>query len=303
MKYLCASAAVALMLIGPAAAADLPLKAPVKAPAPVLSWTGFYVGGNVGYGWGRSWSQVDSFDSNGSDGFLSGTANGWFNVDQFSSSLRHSGVLGGAQAGYNWQFANNWVSGVEADIQYADVRGSNRNTLFLQPGVFGNTFPFTNDTSRTLQWFGTLRGRLGILATPSLLLYGTGGLAYGETRASGTIANAPPPGFNNSIGASGLSCAATGPTPTACYSGSGSRTSVGWAAGAGGEYKLSANWSAKLEYLHVELPGQTITMTSPSPPSAPGLFINYRFNREAVDIVRVGVNYQFTSAAPLVAKY
>jgi outer membrane immunogenic protein len=302
MKYLCAGAAVTLMMIGPAAAADLPVKAAVKVPPPALSWTGFYLGANLGYGWGRTGSQVDSFDPNGSDGFLSGTANGWFNVDQFTSSLRHSGVLGGAQAGYNWQFSN-WVGGIETDIQYADLRGSSRSTLFLQPGSFGNTFPFTNDTARTLQWFGTLRGRLGFLATPNLLLYGTGGLAYGETRASGTISIAPPPGFSNSTSVGGLSCAATGPATTVCYSGSGSRTSVGWAAGAGGEYKLSANWSAKLEYLHVELPGQTITMTSPSPPSAAGLFINYRFDRESVDIVRVGVNYQFSSAAPLVAKY
>ena len=89
---------VALMAV-PAAAADMsyPAPAPVAsyAPAPVFTWTGFYLGANAGYGWGEADASPD--------------------VD---------GFLGGLQAGYNWQGAGPLVFGVEADIQYADVSSS-----------------------------------------------------------------------------------------------------------------------------------------------------------------------------------
>ena len=75
---------------------------------------------------------------------------------------------------------------------------------------------------------------------------------------------------------------------------------MGWTAGAGFEHKITSNLTAKFEYLRLELPGQTATLVSP-PPSSPGVFIGYRFNREAFDIVRVGLNYQF--AGPVVARY
>jgi outer membrane immunogenic protein len=259
MKRLLGSAALAMMLAAPAMAADMAVKAPLyKAPPPppVLSWTGFYLGANAGYGWGRTSNTADPGDP-ATAFFLGG---GVFTPEQFATSVRQSGVIAGAQAGYNWQLSPNWVGGIEADLQYAHVKGSPVTTLLLAPG-----FPWTNEVERSLQWFGTVRGRLGFLATPNLLLYGTAGLAYGETKASGTISN---------VSAGGILVIAVPPAafvcigPAACYAGSSTRTSVGWTAGVGGEYKITGNWSAKLEYLHVELPGQTVTLASP-PPSTP----------------------------------
>ena len=140
---------------------------------------------------------------------------------------------------------------------------------------------------------------------PDLLLYGTGGLAFGETKANGSIVLAPPPGVTATLswtsGASTFFCTAAGPATSTCDAGSGSRTSVGFAVGAGAEYHLWGNLTAKLEYLHVDLGGQTVTLVSPSPPSTPGVFTNYVFNREQVNIVRVGVNYKF--GGPVIAKY
>jgi outer membrane immunogenic protein len=266
-------------------------KTAINAPVAVVSWTGFYGGINGGYGWDRTSGSVDSAADPATVIFLGGGS--WFTPDQFASAFRQSGGIIGAQAGYNWQFSDRWVGGVEIDIQYAHVHGSSSNVLFLNPAFFGTDFPFTSNTERTLEWFGTLRGRLGYLATPSLLIYGTGGMAFGKTTSNGSVAITAATNSSIGIGAGGssLSCS-NATTAMPCYIGSGSRTSVGWAAGAGFEYKFSSNMTAKVECLHVDLGGQTINLVSP-PPSTPGVAIQYGLNREGVDIVRVGLNYGF----------
>src|SRR5260221_3293174 len=193
-------------LTGVASAADMPVKAPKRVVEAAFNWTGFYIGANAGYGRGKNQSgSIEALDP-ASALFVSFD----LSPDQFANPFRHRGWRVGGQAGYNLQISRNWVAGVEADIQYADVRGDGSNVLFLGP-----TFPFTVNTERKLEWFGTVRGRLGYLVTPDLLLYGTGGLAYGKTSASGSILNSPPPGSTNSIviatGDSTFVCAATGP--------------------------------------------------------------------------------------------
>src|SRR5262245_11741944 len=99
-------------------------------------------------------------------------------------------------------------------------------------------------------------------AVPNLLIYGTAGFAYGRTQASGSIVLAPPPGFSAHMvfqtGGLSLECGAVGPATATCFAGSGSRTSVGWTVGAGLEYNLWGNVTAKLEYLHIDLGGQTV---------------------------------------------
>ncbi|QRG07450.1 porin family protein [Xanthobacter dioxanivorans] len=135
------AALVAGSISGPAAAADLArapvAKAPVAIPVPVFSWTGFYIGGNAGYDWG---SGQDALAVAGVD------PKGW---------------LAGGQVGYNYQFSNNIVAGVEADVQGGDISGG------------------TPAVSSTLDVFGTVRARLGY-AFGRVLPYVTGGLAWGN---------------------------------------------------------------------------------------------------------------------------
>jgi outer membrane immunogenic protein len=130
----------ALAFSAPATAADIPTRGPIykAAPAPVFNWTGFYVGAHIGYGFGG-----DTDPSGGLD---------------------MDGIFGGAQLGYNWQFARNWVFGIEADISASDI---NDNALF------------TN-----LDYFGTVRARLGY-TWDRTMLYGTGGFAFGDNTILG----------------------------------------------------------------------------------------------------------------------
>jgi outer membrane immunogenic protein len=137
-----------LLFAGPALAADLSRPPPYKAPAlmPVFSWTGWYIGGNIGYGWGEN---TDPGISSNRINFGPGTF----------PNLSPKGVIGGGQIGYNWQVNPNWVVGLEADFQGADIKdsGTKATTLFVN-GV-GN--PATNSLSEKLDFLGTVRGRLG----------------------------------------------------------------------------------------------------------------------------------------------
>ena len=107
-----------------------------------------------------------------------------------TSSPRLDGVLGGAQIGYNWQ-ANAWVFGLEADIQGTSEDGSGSASETVTPaGLLILALPPTTGTlnySEKLPWFGTVRGRLGVLANPNWLFYATGGLAYGEVDTNTTF--------------------------------------------------------------------------------------------------------------------
>jgi outer membrane immunogenic protein len=311
-KLFLASAALVALNVGSSAfAADMPVKARrAPPPPPVYSWTGFYVGVNAGYGRTDTSADIVSSDP-ASAGFLNqqGILGPAFS-GSFASSFHQKGWIAGLQAGYNWQFAGNWVGGFETDIQYARITGSFFNRIFFQPGAFGTSVPFDLSSERRLEWFGTVRGRLGVLLFPNLLVYGTAGLAYGHTQASASIVLQPQPGgglnaVNNFAGGLLFVCEAPG-AGSACYAGSDSRTSVGWAAGAGFEFNVWGNVTAKLEYLHVDLGGQTVKLISPSPPSSPGVFIDYGFNRERVDIVRAGLNYRFDwgkTPVAVMAKY
>ena len=178
-------AAIASLLSTSAFAADMAPRMYTKAPAPIVevyNWTGFYIGGNVGYSWGRSRD----------DSTLTNTAG----TVLFASSDRSdlNGVLGGGQIGYNWQMQN-WVWGLEADIQATDEKGSRFFTCptgvctptFGVIAVFPGPAVPVSPLDQKIEWFGTVRGRAGILAAPKVLLYATGGLAYGEVRTAETI--------------------------------------------------------------------------------------------------------------------
>jgi outer membrane immunogenic protein len=274
------SAAASLLATG-AFAADLPVKAPVytKAPAyvePVFTWTGFYLGGNVGYSWGNA------DNSTTLDRFLTGLPLPGTLVGTNTGSNNANGVIGGAQAGYNWQMSN-WLVGLETDIQGSDERGSSTITCLGCADVGTN---ITTNLTQRLNWFGTFRGRAGVLATPDVLLYATGGLAYGEVNVGGSVTG------DGAIG-----------TTTVVLPGT-SSTRTGWTAGAGVEGHIGGNWTAKLEYLYVDLgtvSGGPVELLGILVPVrvAPGLSYSSHFTD---NIVRVGINYHF-NGGPVVAKY
>ena len=241
---------------GQALAADLPPRGYNKAPAmaaSVTNWSGLYVGGNVGYGSG-----------NGNTAF---SFSPLFAFDNAALDTKSKGVIGGAQIGYNWQIGA-IVTGLEVDIQGSGIEGSaKRSPLF---DTDGNRFipgSFLS-TEQKLSWFGTVRGRLGATVTPDLLLYTTGGLAYGHVDASANT-------FFNS---------------TEQFPATISKTKAGWTVGAGAEWMFARNWSAKLEYLFVDL-GSVSAIAQPTLTQDTARVANSWQAKE--NIARVGVNYHF----------
>jgi outer membrane immunogenic protein len=260
-RMLIGIAAAASLAATGALAADLPAWTYTKAPVyvdPIYDWTGFYVGGNLGYSWGRS-SDTSTLTNATTGAVLLTTSD--------RSDL--NGIVGGGQIGYNWQMQN-WLYGFEADIQGTGEKGT-RNFTF-SPGLIIGTnlvptlvIPFA--LSQKIDWFGTVRGRVGVLATPRVLLYVTGGLAYGEVDSNETIVVTP---FSNS------------------------NTKVGYTVGAGIEGVISGNWTAKLEYLYVDLGRVNGSFTL-------GTDTSSYSSRITDNVLRVGLNYKF--GGPVVAKY
>lgn len=269
----------AAVACGPAFAADLAptYKAPVKALTPVASWTGFYVGGNVGYDWSSGSSGISVLST---DPALAAPLAVFVAAGSLPAALSPSakGVIGGGQFGYNWQVSPQWLVGLEADFQGSDVKGS--TTQVLAPAGFDVT---STTVTKGIDWFGTVRGRVGVLVAPQWLLYGTGGFAYGRTKSSFGITD-----LTNGcvVGA------------TICASAASSGTSTGWSAGAGTEVMFAPNWSFKAEYLYVDLGRRTLNVASSTIPAI--VFTTSTPFRK--QIARVGINYHF-SAGPVVAKY
>ena len=196
-KTMSALGVAAVLAAGAAHAADLPY-ATKAAPAytsqqPAFSWTGFYAGANIGGG-------------------FSGT--GAFNSVLGPNTSRADGMLGGVQAGYNYQVSPRFVVGIENDLMGTGIKTR------LTPG---------NQVS--LPYFGTGRARAGVTFMDShLLVYGTGGMAFGEVKDSGI-----------------------------------DKMRLGWTAGGGVEWAFRQNWSAKLEYLYTDLSKDLKKDTPPLP--------------------------------------
>ena len=192
-----AIAVAAALTAAPAFAADMPAQAPVYtkalAVAAVYDWTGFYVGGNIGYGWGENTDPSLSVINPGDDGsigsFLTGLPG--FASGNLFPNLNPSGVFGGGQIGYDQQFGT-WVLGVVADIQASDFKAS--GLVSTPPATTGSTLD--ESLSAKINWFGTVRGKAGV-AMNDWLFYGTGGLAYGNTES--TIGFACTPGSDRCI--------------------------------------------------------------------------------------------------------
>ena len=219
----------------------------------------------------------------------------------FSTGLGNgAGFIGGGQFGYNWQFNGRGVAGFETDIAWT---GQNRNAAFASSTLISGFAPDAEADNATissrLDYFGTVRGRLGFLAAPSFLLYGTGGLAYGRVHSSTVeAALVTPP-----AGCAGVACPGSG-------GGSFSDTRVGWTAGAGGEWMFAPNWSAKLEYLYYDLGSVNYATGLTQVCNGAGCLFNgvvigsttgTTSLRYTGSIARVGVNWHFNG--PVVAQY
>jgi outer membrane immunogenic protein len=244
------------------------------------------VRGNVGYSWGRERT----------DGTLTGTQN----VSVFRTAgptlvppsvttaiaapligrANMDGVIGGGQIGYNWQ-ASKWLFGLEADFQGSDERAT-ADVCTVAGCPLGSSVLTAN---YKLDWFGTVRGRAGFLATDRVLLYATGGLAYGHLAASAPL------------------------VPLSWGS-----TRAGWTVGAGAEAAIDRNWSVKVEYLYMDLgnigssgASATTVTNAPNTPSqgfntVTTTTLTSAFTTKFTDnIVRVGVNYRW--GGPVVARY
>lgn len=192
LSLLLSTAAAATLMAGSAMAADLGMRAapvPSYAPTPLYNWTGFNIGVHAGYLWG--------------DADVSGYAPGVPDIDLDSA-------FGGIQLGYLWQ-SNALVFGIETDFSFTDASGSS----YYQP---------SEGLSVELDWFGTVRGKVGY-AIDNVLIYGTGGLAYGHISADE---------INFGSGAST------------------DKTKLGWTAGAGVDWAFAKNWTVGVEYRYMD---------------------------------------------------
>lgn len=291
-RSLIAGASAALLFATNASAADLARPAYTKAPpmtGPVYGWTGFYVGVNGGYGWGRANTTI-------------APSAGPFPTTPFVPfGQKLDGGLGGAQIGYSWQLDRSWLVGLEADIDGTGERASTTLTsVGPRYGAFPNGLPNplgpdfnaiatqTANLSYDLPWFATFRGRAGLLADPQTLLYVTGGLAVGEFKFSTQT--------TTSVQVFTPGPAGTTPVPPAfVFAGPGvssNDTRLGWTVGGGIERKFSPNWSAKLEYLYMDFGTKTYFAGTANQTD-----VSFRDQ-----VVRAGINFSF-AAAPVVAKY
>jgi len=151
---LLASAAMVLGVSQVASAADMAVKA-LPPPAPIWTWTGFYIGAHVGAGWGTTESTLTGI-------VVPGLGAAAFSFP-FSQNSR-SGFLGGGQVGYNWQ--SGWaVFGVQADIAGTDIKGTTPCVVVL------------SCTTKT-DWLATVSGRLGAVVADRGLIYVKGGAAW-----------------------------------------------------------------------------------------------------------------------------
>jgi len=245
-----------LLLAGPALAADLSRPPPVyKAPPPVVpvfNWTGWYIGANAGYGWGSSTNPSIP----GDDGLF--------------PSLSPKGFIGGGQLGYNWQVNPNWLLGLETDFQGADIKASGSNPFdVIDPATGAVIGTGAASLSEKLDFLGTARVRAGLVYN-NWLLYGSGGLAYGNVKS--TI------GFIDTTGDA--------------IAGSRSETRVGWAAGGGVNYLLTPNWILGVDFLHYDLGHTSVTGTGVDPGTG-GLDSMTASQKVGGNIVRGVINYKF----------
>ncbi len=274
-------------------AADMAYKAaPVPMAPAAFSWTGFYIGANVGGAW--------TPNNGGSDfgplfpGFIVLAPQAPIptvfpgQLAALGGGGRQSGVIGGGQAGYNWQ-VNQFVLGVEADGQGTGLNGSSASaTRTFGPPILLATVnqTVTVDFGR-IDWMASFRGRAGF-AVDRALFYVTGGAAVaGIGGSTTTVVNGP-----------GIAI----PAGTFVATNGGDRTRWGWTVGGGIEWAFSQNWSVAGEYRHTDFGNRATTFTIPD--GFGGTFATgTSSSRLTVDQATARLNYRFNWGGPVVARY
>lgn len=251
----CVSAASAGDISGPSYKAVMPQS--------VYSWTGFYVGADGGGGLSQDSMRIGGGNSLGSAVVATGAVPNGLKTDPV-------GAFGGGFAGYNYQISPQFVLGIETDIQYSDIKGGDSRTLNTAPLGFPASLTTTGNSR--LDWFGSTRGRVGYLITPTIMLYGTGGVAYGGVKDSASIVlTTPAPAFNGSAALANSS------------------TLFGWDAGGGLEAAILPNISLRAEYQHIDLGATSMTGTAVVA-KTPVSFTATQAH--TYDTVRAGVSYK-----------
>jgi opacity protein-like surface antigen len=267
-------------------ASVMPVKAPVKAPRAFIgptNWTGFYVGGYLGGADGRS-----------TLGFVGDPVDGnkpWV-----------LGALGGIEGGYNYQFSNNWVIGVEGDIGAANIHGGGTAggpADGVNPATGASTGAFTPaffTAQDKTNWMGTVTGRVGY-SLGRTLFYGQGGVAFEDSSTTVSCIFGPTAGIqllNAGVPLPGQfrTCNNQAGAVTAGFS-TPNYTRVGWTLGFGTEFDLGHNWSAKTEYDFLSFGSHTALATDGTTSLT---------DKSYVSQVKIGVNYKFTPGV-VVAKY
>jgi outer membrane immunogenic protein len=265
--------AAAALVTGPAIAADIPVKAPPRTAVVAFSWTGCYVGGNVGYI--RTDTSGYTSPNAAAPGFA-GFTPAFLAMNSHSYGLDASSATAGGQIGCNWQSPSRWIVGLEGDINWS---GAKRSVSVAYPIIcFGCPTEWgahTETLTHKLDWFSTVRARLGFPVWERTMLYATGGLAIGHVKTSYVYR-----------GLGGLQPG---------WLGDDSATRLGWTAGGGVEHAFAGNWSVKLEYLYIDLGSTSISArfdNNPCCPAGANNIFDAEFKTRA-HIARLGLNYQF----------
>ena len=256
------------------------------------SWTRFYAGLNVGYGFGGDEYVLNSGSPGGflTTGVNATIGNALLSTNNTGGVVSSSGVIAGGQVGYNRQVTPQFVFGVEADIQGSGLNGSGTLSGVGLRQVNATTnlgYVLSTRITENLSSIGTARGRVGYLVAPTVMIYGTAGLAYGEKNLTATPSRVTfqvSPTYDY------------GSTYTSIFSqGSASNFAAGWTAGGGAEWMVAPNWSVKGEALYYNLGGLSASneeyrVDSSIPYAASVLNTQVKF--EGI-IARAGVNYHF----------
>jgi len=262
MKQFVVAAAGMAALFSSAFAADLPVKArPLFAPQ--FSWTGCYIGGNVG------WTKNDSRETTTPN--PTGLPALAIAQTTFTYDHDNSGVAGGVQYGCQQQFGS-WVLGLDSDFDFTSLN----DTIFASHPIQSSVGAYTETLSQKLNWFSTTRGRVGF-AWDRWMLFATGGLASGRVHASYLLQPA------------GL---------TLRYEGSDSWTRFGWTVGAGVEYAVTDNWFVRGEYMYIDLGHHNFVSPGIGPLGGNPVFWNSDIDTR-FHVMRIAASYRFTGAPSL----